>query len=101
MRNRKLKAPPQKQKKEKKAPKGDQDKSKKTEQNTQRQEEHLHTEKKTMHSWDKQWKSKQKMSNSSPNRLRKKNVEGGIGKLKLLVIKELKNPPTSEQPATI
>jgi hypothetical protein len=30
------------------------------------------------------------MSNSSPNRLRKKSVEEGIGKLKLLLIKELK-----------
>jgi hypothetical protein len=50
MRNRKLKAPPQKQKKEKKAPKRGQDKRKKKAQVTHRT---AHTEKKTVHSWDK------------------------------------------------
>jgi len=48
MRNRKLKAPPQKQKKEKKAPKRGQDKRKKKAQVTHRT---VHTEKKTVHSW--------------------------------------------------
>jgi hypothetical protein len=100
MRNRKLKAPPKNKRRKRKLQREIKTKAKKK-QNTQRHEQHLHTEKKTVYSWDKQWKSKQKMSNSSPNRLRKKNVDGRIGKLKLLLIKELKNPPTSEQPATI